>query len=89
MGRRSADRLYRETPREHRWRTTLLIGIVNRVVGGYIRGTLTMAILIGVLVGGGMLVLHVPYALMLGVIAFFMEFVPVIGVLISGALCLK
>ncbi|HWE61847.1 MAG TPA: AI-2E family transporter, partial [Chloroflexota bacterium] len=86
-GPKMARRLRRETPGQHRWRTDLLIAIVNRVVGGYIRGTLTMATLIGVLVGGGMLVLQVPYAIMLGVLAFFMEFIPFLGVFISGAAC--
>lgn len=62
-----------------------LVDIVTQVVGGYVRGTLTMALLIGVLVGGGLLILGVPYAVLLGVLAFFMEFVPVIGTLISGA----
>ncbi len=82
-----AQRLRRETPGAQRWRTTLLIAVVNQVVGGYIRGTLTMALLIGVLVGGGMLVLHIPYAILLGVLAFFMEFIPIIGVLVSGTIC--
>jgi predicted PurR-regulated permease PerM len=54
------------------------------VVGGYRRGTQTQAQLIGVLVGAGMLALQVPYAVLLGVLAFFMEFIPIIGVLISG-----
>jgi predicted PurR-regulated permease PerM len=82
-----AKRLRRETPGTHRWRVSLLIVIVNQVVGGYIRGTLTMAALIGVLVGAGMFALGVPYALLLGVLAFFMEFIPIIGVIISGAVC--
>ena len=80
-------RLRRETPGAQRWRTSLMIAIVNQVVGGYIRGTLAMATLIGVLVGGGMLVLQVPYAILLGVLAFFMEFIPIIGVLVSGGVC--
>jgi predicted PurR-regulated permease PerM len=80
--------LRRQTPLSQRRHTELLIGIVNQVVGGYIRGQLTLALLIGVLVGVGMLVLHVPYAVLLGVLAFFMEFIPVIGVLISGAVCI-
>jgi predicted PurR-regulated permease PerM len=46
-----------------------------------------MATLVGVLVGGGMLVLQVPYAILLGVLAFFMEFIPIVGVIISGAVC--
>jgi predicted PurR-regulated permease PerM len=87
-GPQIAQRLRRETPGSQRWRTTLLIAIVNKVIGGYIRGTLTMALLIGVLVGGGMLVLQVPYAILLGVLAFFMEFIPIIGVLVSGGVCI-
>jgi predicted PurR-regulated permease PerM len=86
-GPKISQRLRRETPGAQRWRTTLLLAIVNQVVGGYIRGTLTMALLIGVLVGGGMLVLQVPYAILLGVLAFFMEFIPIVGVLVSGAVC--
>lgn len=75
----------RETRGRQRRNVTLLFAIVNQVVGGYIRGALTLAALIGFLVGAGMLVLQVPYAVLLGILAFFMEFVPVVGVLISGA----
>lgn len=76
-----------QTPGRERWRTRELIEIFNQVVGGYVRGTITMATLVGVLVGGGMAVLHVRYAVLLGVLAFFMEFVPIIGVVVSGAVC--
>ena len=65
-----------------------LVAIVNRVIGGYIRGVLALALLIGVLVGAGLAVLGVPYAVLLGVLTFFMEFVPVLGVFISGAAAL-
>lgn len=76
-----------QAPRGQGRRADLLINIVNQVVGGYVRGTLTMALLVGVLVGVGMGVLQVRYALLLGILAFFMEFVPVLGVIISGAVC--
>jgi predicted PurR-regulated permease PerM len=69
-------------------RAEALITIVNQVVGGYVRGTLTLATLIGLLVGIGMQVAGLPYAVLLGVIAFFMEFIPVVGTLISGAICI-
>jgi predicted PurR-regulated permease PerM len=77
--------LQEETPPSQRARARLLVTIVNRVVGGYVRGTLALALVVGVLVGGGMAVLGVPYAVLLGVLAFFMAFIPVLGVLISGA----
>jgi predicted PurR-regulated permease PerM len=69
-------------------RVTAWVTMVNKVVGGYVRATLTMAGMVGVLVGGSMALLGVPYALLLGVIGFFMEFIPVVGVMISGAICI-
>ena len=76
--------LQRETPSCHREHVRLLILVVSRVIGGYVRGTLTLALLIGGLVGAGLSALGVPYALLLGVLAFSMEFVPFLGVIISG-----
>lgn len=65
-----------------------LITTTGQVVGGYVRSTLALAVMIGVLVGGSMAALGVPYAILLGVIGFFMEFIPIIGVMISGAICI-
>ncbi len=79
--------LREQAPLSQRRRTSLLIAIFNQVVGGYVRGTLTMALLVGLLVFAGMSVLRVRYALLLGIIAFFMEFIPILGVFISGTLC--
>ena len=79
--------LREQAPLSQRRRTNLLIAIFNQVVGGYVRGTLTMALLVGLLVFAGMSVLRVRYALLLGIIAFFMEFIPILGVFISGTLC--
>ncbi len=76
-----------QAPTGSRRRATLFVGILNQVVGGYIRGTFVLATLVGVLVGVGMALLHVRYALLLGILAFFMEFVPVLGVMVSGAIC--
>jgi len=88
-GARIAQWLKTETPgRANNARARQLVSIVNRVIGGYIRGVLLLALLIGVLVGAGMAVLGVPYAVLLGVLAFFMEFIPVLGVFISGAAAL-
>ncbi|HET8843903.1 MAG TPA: AI-2E family transporter [Ktedonobacteraceae bacterium] len=39
------------------------------------------------LVGAGMQVIGVPFALLLGVLAFVLEFIPVLGTLASGAIC--
>jgi len=79
--------LREQAPSGQRRRANLIFSIFNQVVGGYIRGTFTLALLVGVLVGVGMAVLQVRYALLLGILAFFMEFVPILGVFVSGAVC--
>jgi predicted PurR-regulated permease PerM len=84
-GARIANWLKTETPGDARSQARALVSIVNRVIGGYIRGVLVLAVLVGFLVGAGLAVIGVPYPVLLGVLAFFMEFVPVLGVFISGA----
>ncbi len=74
-------------PRRQRGRVRFLLETLQRIVGGYIRGQLLLCSLIGVLVGAGMQVLGVPYALLLGVLAFVFEFIPILGTLVSGAIC--
>jgi predicted PurR-regulated permease PerM len=68
-------------------RAVFILDTINRVIGGYIRGQLTLSTLIGVLVGASMYVLQIPYAILLGLLAFVLEFIPFLGVLISGATC--
>jgi predicted PurR-regulated permease PerM len=84
-GPRAARWLRVNAPRPARMESVL--DVLQRVVGGYIRGQLFLSLLIGVLVGGGMALFHVPYALLLGVMAFILEFIPVLGTLVSGAIC--
>jgi predicted PurR-regulated permease PerM len=86
--RRIVDSLRHRTPPGLRRYSPYFLSVTNTVVGGYVRGTLTMALIIGTLVGVGLQVLGIPYALLLGILAFFMQFVPVVGVLISGAVSL-
>jgi predicted PurR-regulated permease PerM len=72
----------------HAARINFILDTIQRVVGGYIRGQLSLAVLIGLLVGVGMALFHVPYALLLGVLAFVMAFIPILGTFISGAICI-
>ena len=86
-GRRAIRWLQRNMPARQRGRVRFLLETLQRVVGGYIRGQLLLCTLVGVLVGVGMAFFRVPYALLLGVLAFVLEFIPIIGVFISGAIC--
>jgi predicted PurR-regulated permease PerM len=84
-GTRIAEWLKAETAGPASSHARALVAVINRVIGGYVRGVLVLSVIVGVLVGVGLAVLGVPYAVLMGVLAFFMEFIPVLGVIISGA----
>lgn len=67
-----------------RWRATLsLLADVDKVVGGFIRGQLLVALSVGVLVVIALLVLHVRYAFFLGLIAAIGDLVPYVGAILA------
>jgi len=86
-GARVADWLRQNMPERQQGRMRFLLDTLQRVVGGYIRGQVLLCGLLGLLVGVGMAFIGVPYALLLGVLAFVLGFIPVLGMLVSGALC--
>ncbi len=86
-GSRVSNWLRGNMPDQLQGRLRLLLDTLQRVVGGYIRGQLLLCGLVGVLVGVGMQVIGVPFALLLGVLAFVLEFIPVLGTLVSGTIC--
>jgi predicted PurR-regulated permease PerM len=86
-GERVTVWLHTRTPLDTQGRIGSFMETLQRVVGGYIRGQLIMSSLVGVLVGVGMAVLRVPDPMLLGVLAFILEFIPVLGTLVSGVIC--
>ena len=86
-GSRVIQWLRTNMPLLQRERTLIMLDTFERVIGGYIRGQLLLSTLIGVLVGAGMALFQVPYAVLLGVMAFVLEFVPILGTITSGVIC--
>jgi len=86
-GSRVSDWLRQNMPDQQQGQMRFLLDTLQRVVGGYMRGQLLMCGIIGLLVGVGMWLIGVPFALLLGVLAFVLEFIPVLGTLASGAIC--
>lgn len=84
-GSRIAHWIRRNAPRPVR--ASFALDTLQRVIGGYIRGQLLLCGLVGVLVGAVTFAFGVPYALLLGVLAFVLEFIPIIGTLVSGGIC--
>jgi predicted PurR-regulated permease PerM len=80
--RRSALRML---PRGRlRWRGDELFQDVNSALAAYIRAQLIACLLIGVVCTVGFMILGVPYALVLGIVAGVLEFIPLAGPLFVG-----
>lgn len=52
---------------------------LNRVLGGYIRGQIIVALSVGIAAGVGSALLGVEYPLVIGLLAFLFEFIPLVG----------
>jgi predicted PurR-regulated permease PerM len=67
-----------------RKRAHWLLMDVSRTLAAYIRAQLTACVVVWVLVTGGLMLLRVPYALVLGTVAGVLEFIPLVGPLIAA-----
>lgn len=56
------------------------------VLGGYVRGTATVALVDAVLIGIGLAIVGIPLAVPLAVIVFIGAFIPVVGATVAGIL---
>jgi predicted PurR-regulated permease PerM len=82
--RRSALRML---PRGRiRWRGDELFQDVNSALAAYIRAQLIACLLIGVVCTVGFMIIGVPYALVLGILAGVLEFIPLAGPLTIGVI---
>lgn len=71
-------------PPAHRNQARFFVTKLDEVLGGYIRGQIFLALLAGVLGGGGAAVLGVPYPLLIGVATALLQLVPVIGPMVGA-----
>jgi predicted PurR-regulated permease PerM len=82
-GKRMGERSLALIPSQHRAKAVFLQANVARVLGGYLRGQLVLALIIGVLAGVGCAVIGLPYAVVIGVLAGLFELVPMFGPILS------
>jgi len=83
-GARAVGWLRKATPRSRRGQIGSMIDTLQRVVGGYIRGQILLCTIIGFLVGVGLFIIGFPFAVLMGVLTFVTEFIPVLGTIFSG-----
>ena len=77
--------LYSPLPESIRPHIKEAVDIADRTLGGYIRGQITLGLIVGIAVTIGLLVIGVPFSYVLGIIAGITEIVPVVGPWIGGA----
>ena len=79
-GKRIRNSIISIAPEASKNHVLLFEDALNRVVGNYIRGQLTLAAIIGILAGVGCYMLNLSnFALIIGVLAFLFETIPMVG----------
>jgi predicted PurR-regulated permease PerM len=73
------NRAVRLLPGRFRDRWFFFEAALNKVLGGYIRGQLLVALTVGIAAGAGCALLGVHYFLVIGLLAFLFELIPMIG----------
>jgi predicted PurR-regulated permease PerM len=73
----------RVIPPEHHDVTLDLLDKIDDVIGGFVRGQLLVALSVGVLITIALLLLHVPYAFLLGLLAAVGDLIPYVGAILA------
>lgn len=71
-------------PARQRDATLTLLGELERVIGGFIRGQLMVGFSVGVLIAIGLTLVGEPYAILIGAIAAALDLIPYIGPVIAA-----
>lgn len=85
-GERIIGWLRQKPPIKQRKQINLLLDLVAKSLGGYIRGQIILAVVITAIISIGALIVGLPYVVLIAVIVFICEFIPMIGAYISGAI---
>ncbi len=83
-GPRAITWLRKAVPKSRRSQVNSTLETLQRVVGGYIRGQILLSAIIGFLVGSGLFIIGFPYPVLMGVLSFITEFIPVLGTIFAG-----
>src|SRR5438552_1281254 len=83
-GGRMVDVALRLVPEKQRDKARFVQDTVSQVVGAYIRGQLVMAAIIGLSAGLGSWALGVRYPVLIGILAFLFELIPMVGPILAS-----
>jgi predicted PurR-regulated permease PerM len=74
------------TPPRHRNEMAYVSGEVGTAMGSFVRGQLLVAFLVGVASSIGMWAIDLPFWLLIGIVAGFLNLIPFLGPIVGGAL---
>lgn len=74
------------TPPAHRNEVAYVSGEVGTALGSFVRGQLLVALMVGVASSIGMWAIGLPFWLLVGIIAGFLNLIPFVGPVVGGAL---
>ncbi len=88
-GERIIDWLRHKTPIKQRKQINSLLDMIEKSLGGYIRGQVILAVIITAIISIGAMIIGISsYVILLAVIVFVCEFIPIIGAYISGVIAI-
>ena len=74
------------TPPKYREETAFVAGQVGTAMGSFVRGQLLVAVIVGILSSIGMWLIDLPFWLIIGILAGFLNLIPFLGPIVGGAL---
>jgi predicted PurR-regulated permease PerM len=77
------DVIFEFIPPAARPKTAKILKDLDGVLGGFIRGQLTVGAVIGTAIGVMLLILHVKYAVLIGVAAGILDLIPYVGAVVA------
>lgn len=73
-------------PLEHKETIRELARRVDRVLAGFVRGQLTVCLILGTFYAAGLTIIQLPFGLLVGIFAGLISFIPFVGAVFGGAL---
>ena len=90
MSKETNDRIRDESlelvPAQHRPEVVHVMRNLGHAVGGFLRGQVLVAIIVGVLTSVGFFIIDLPFWLLIGMIAGFLNIIPFVGPWVGGFL---
>ncbi len=74
------------TPPKYQDEVTYVAGAVGGALGSFVRGQILVAVIVGIMSSIGMLLIELPFWLLIGIIAGFLNLIPFLGPIVGGAL---